>query len=58
MINKETKEFAPVPQFLNIPGLVSDMQKITDSGRGKLFSNSMMALALLKNYNPWGAPPS
>src|ERR1700740_3730862 len=58
MISKETKEFAPVPQFLNIPGLVSDMQKITDSGRGKWFSNGMMALALLKNYNPWGAPPS
>src|SRR5690242_681838 len=58
MINKETKEFAPVPQFLNIPGLVSDMQKITDSGRGKWFSNGMMALALLKNYNPFGGPPS
>src|SRR5581483_1036628 len=58
MINKETKEFAPVPQFLNIPGLVSDMQKITDSGRGKWFSNAMMALALLKNYNPFGGPPS
>jgi len=58
MINKETKEFAPVPQFLNIPGLVSDMQKITDSGRGKNFSNAMMALALLKNYNPFGGPPS
>src|SRR5258706_16350410 len=58
MINKETKEFAPVPQFLNIPGLVGDMQKITDSGRGKWFSNSMMGLALLKNYNPFGAPPS
>src|ERR1041385_3668523 len=58
MINKETKEFAPVPQFLNIPGLVGDMQKITDSGRGKWFSNAMMGLALLKNYNPWGAPPS
>ena len=54
MINKETKEFAPVPQFLNIPGLVGDMQKITDSGRGKWFSNAMMALALLKNYNPFG----
>ncbi|HYR42546.1 MAG TPA: radical SAM protein, partial [Terriglobia bacterium] len=39
-------------------GLVSDMQKITDAGRGKWFSNGMMALALLKNYNPWGAPPS
>src|SRR2546423_6238596 len=58
MINKETKEFAPVPQFLNIPGLVTDMQKLTDSGRGKTFSNLMMALALLKNYNPFGGPPS
>jgi hypothetical protein len=58
MINKETKEFAPVPQFLNIPGLVKDMQMITDSGRGKWFSNSMMGLALLKNYNPFRAPAS
>src|SRR5262250_125214 len=58
MINKETKEFAPVPQFLNIPGLVNDMQKITDAGRSKWFSNAMMGLALLKNYNPFGAPPS
>jgi len=58
MINKETKEFAPVPQFLNIPGLVTDMQKITDAGRGKWFSNGMMGLALLKNYNPFGAPAS
>ena len=58
MINKETKEFAPVPQFLNIPGIVADMQKITDSGRGKWFSNVMMGLALLKHYNPFGGPPS
>jgi uncharacterized radical SAM superfamily Fe-S cluster-containing enzyme len=58
MINKETKEFAPVPQFLNIPGLVSDMQKITDSGRSKWLSNAMMGLALLKNYNPFGGPPN
>jgi len=58
MINKENKEWAPVPQFLNIPGLVKDMQKITDAGRGKVFSNFMMGLALLKNYNPFGAPPS
>jgi 7,8-dihydro-6-hydroxymethylpterin dimethyltransferase len=58
MINKETKEFAPVPQFLNIPGLVKDMQMITDSGRGKWFSNAMMGMALLKNYNPFGSPAS
>jgi uncharacterized radical SAM superfamily Fe-S cluster-containing enzyme len=58
MINKETKEMAPVPQFLHIPGLVKDMQKITDAGRNKWLSNLMMALALLKNYKPFKAPPS
>jgi len=58
MINKETKEMAPVPQFLNIPGLVKDMTQITDAARSKWMSNIMMGLALLKNYNPYGAPKS
>ena len=58
MINKETKEWAPVPQFLDIPQLVKDMQGITDSARGKVFSNFMMGLALLKNYQPFRAPKS
>ncbi|HSR49263.1 MAG TPA: radical SAM protein [Acidobacteriota bacterium] len=57
MIDKETKDAAPVPEFLNIPGLVADMQKLTDAGRGKWFSNIMMGLALLKNYEPFNAPP-
>ncbi|HEX8774632.1 MAG TPA: radical SAM protein [Pyrinomonadaceae bacterium] len=56
MIDKETKEMSPVPEFLNIPGLVSDMRKITDAGRGKWFSNMMMGLTLLKHYNPYAAP--
>ncbi len=58
MINKNTKEMAPVPQFLNIPGLVEDMKGITDAARGKWMSNAMMGLALLKNYRPYGAPQS
>ncbi|MEW5974689.1 MAG: radical SAM protein [Acidobacteriota bacterium] len=58
MINKETKEMAPVPQFINVPGLIRDMQKITDAARTKWFSNVMMGLALLKNYKPFKAPPS
>lgn len=56
MIDKETKDARPVPQFLNIPGLVSDMQKVTDAARGKTFSNLMMGLALLKHYKPFEAP--
>ena len=58
MINKETQEMAPVPAFLNIPGLVDDVKKINDAARGKIMSNLMMGLALLKNYDPFGAPKS
>ena len=56
MIDKETKEMKPVPDFINIPGLIGDMRKITDAARGKKFSMAMMAMALLKNYNSFGAP--
>ncbi len=58
MINKETKEKAMVPEFINVLRLASDTQWITDASRGKSFSNSMMALALLRNYNPFKAPKS
>ena len=58
MINKENKEMAPVPQFLDVPQLVEDIRKITDAARGKWFSNFMMGLALLKNYKPFQAPKS
>ena len=56
LINKETKEWAPVPKFLNVPQLVEDIKKVTDAARGKNFSNLTFALAMLKNYNPYGAP--
>jgi uncharacterized radical SAM superfamily Fe-S cluster-containing enzyme len=56
MVDKESKEMRPVPEFLNIPGLVKDMQKITDAARGKWMSNIMMGLTLLKHYNPYRSP--
>jgi uncharacterized radical SAM superfamily Fe-S cluster-containing enzyme len=56
MINKETKEWAPVPSFLDVPQLVEDTKKVTDAARSKNFSNFMMALALLKNYHAYRAP--
>ncbi len=58
MVHKHTKELAPVPQFINIPQLVRDMQKVTDAGRGKKMSAITMGLALLKNYKPLQAPRS
>ena len=48
MINKETKEWAPVPRFLDAPQLTKDVKEITDAARGKNFSNFMMAMALLE----------
>jgi 7,8-dihydro-6-hydroxymethylpterin dimethyltransferase len=56
MINKETKEWAPVPRFLDATGLTRDVTAITDAARGKGFSNFMMAMALLKNYHPFRGP--
>lgn len=58
MVNKETKEWAPVPRFINVPGLIQDMQKLTDANRSRKFTGTMMALALLKNYRPFAAPKS
>ena len=47
-----------MPEFLHIPDLVRDLQKITDAGRGRSFSTFMMGLAVLKNYKPFKSPPS
>jgi uncharacterized radical SAM superfamily Fe-S cluster-containing enzyme len=58
MINKETKEWAPVPRFLDVPQLVKDVTYITDMARGGKHSKIMMGLALLKNYKPFQAPKS
>ena len=38
-------------------GLDRGHQAITDAARSKNFSNFMMALALLKNYHAYHAPP-
>jgi 7,8-dihydro-6-hydroxymethylpterin dimethyltransferase len=38
MINRETKEWAPVLRFTNVPGLVAYLRKITDAARNRYFS--------------------
>ena len=58
MVNKENKDWAPVPQFLDIPGLTKDLQKVTDAARGKRLTSLMAGLAVLKHYKPFQAPAS
>ena len=56
MIDKETKEAVPVTAFLKAESLAKDIMKVNDAARGKFLSVMGMALALMKNYDPFQAP--
>jgi hypothetical protein len=56
MIDKETKEAVPVTAFFNMDKASKDIAKINDAARGKFLSIFGMALALMRNYDPFMAP--
>jgi len=56
MIDKETKEAAPVTAFLNADQFAKDLMKVNDGARGKFLSLVGAGLALLRNYDPFKAP--
>src|SRR3954468_20287811 len=56
MIDKETKEAVPVTAFLQGEQLAKDIAKVNDAARGRFLSVTGMALALMKNYDPFKSP--
>ena len=56
MIDKETKESVPVTAFLKGEQLAKDVMQVNDAARGKWLSIIGMALALMKNYDPFQSP--
>ena len=56
MIDKETKEAVPVTAFLQADQLARDLVRVNDAARGRFLSVAGMALALMKNYDPFKAP--
>ena len=56
MIDKETKEAVPVTAFLKAEQLAKDIANVNDAGRGRFLSVMGMALALMRNYDPFQAP--
>jgi uncharacterized radical SAM superfamily Fe-S cluster-containing enzyme len=56
MIDKETKEAKPVTEFLYGDQLAKDIAKVNDAGRGRFLSVVGMALALMRNYDPFKSP--
>ncbi len=56
MIDKETKEAVPVTAFLDAKQLALDLTQVNDAARGRFLSVAGMAIALMRNYNPFMAP--
>ena len=56
MIDKETKEAVPVTAFLKAEQLAKDVARVNDAGRGHFLSVAGMALAVMRNYDPFKAP--
>jgi uncharacterized radical SAM superfamily Fe-S cluster-containing enzyme len=56
MIDKETKEAVPVTAFLKGDQLAKDIARVNDAARGKFWTVFGMALALMKNYDPFQSP--
>ncbi|MFZ3211764.1 MAG: radical SAM protein [Terriglobales bacterium] len=53
MVDKETKEAAPITAFLDAGQLAKDVREITDAARGRTLSLLGMALAVMRNYDPF-----
>jgi 7,8-dihydro-6-hydroxymethylpterin dimethyltransferase len=56
MIDKETKEAVPVTAFLKGDQLAKDVARVNDAARGKFLTVVGMALALMRNYDPFQSP--
>ncbi|HEY9430228.1 MAG TPA: radical SAM protein [Blastocatellia bacterium] len=56
MVDKETREAAPLTAFLRTEQLARDVAQINDAGRGLILSVIGMTLALFRNYDPFKAP--
>src|SRR6185295_6422993 len=56
MVDKETKESAPVTSFLNADRLALDIAKVNDGGRSKNMAILGVALSLMRNYDPFKSP--
>ncbi|HMK28113.1 MAG TPA: radical SAM protein [Terriglobales bacterium] len=53
MVDKETKEAAPMSQFIDVYQMAKDVSLVTDAGHGTKWSALGMALAFLRNYEPF-----
>jgi uncharacterized radical SAM superfamily Fe-S cluster-containing enzyme len=56
LINQDTKQAMPFPQFLDTDQLLNDIKLITDTCRSKPLTVAQFALAVLRNIRPGELP--
>jgi uncharacterized radical SAM superfamily Fe-S cluster-containing enzyme len=56
LVNKRTKQVAPVAEFLDLETLLRDAQAIADAGLGRGPTLAALGVALLRNFRPERAP--
>ncbi len=56
MVHKKTRRLVPLTQFLDLEGLLEDLQQITDAAQGRAVTIAELVLALLKRYDATRAP--
>jgi uncharacterized radical SAM superfamily Fe-S cluster-containing enzyme len=57
MVDKKTREMAPLTSFLQAERLARDVAMVNDAGRGLALSVIGFTLALIRNYDPFKSPP-
>jgi uncharacterized radical SAM superfamily Fe-S cluster-containing enzyme len=56
VMNRRTQEWIPLFKFFDYERFMRDVKIITDSGRGKIFTEAQLALAVLRNFKSDQAP--
>ncbi|MFO1463864.1 MAG: radical SAM protein [bacterium] len=52
MVNKRTKVYKPVSEFLDMERFLKDIERITDAARGQALTKAQIGMALLRNIDP------
>lgn len=56
-VNKKTKQMVPLLDFLDMEGILRDMQAIFDAGRPGAWAKAQVAASVLRHFDPDKAPP-
>jgi 7,8-dihydro-6-hydroxymethylpterin dimethyltransferase len=56
VVNRRTKEWAPLFKFFDYEQFIRDVAVITDTARGRILITAQLALSVLRNFKPKLAP--